>query len=99
MAQRYRILYVEDQDVWENLLRQHMERINGLGLNRKFDEQLQLVRVDSAQAFISALTTSGPFDLALIDLNLEGPQLTEGAGVDLLKQLKQIGEAPPRIVL
>lgn len=100
MGRTYRILYVEDQDVWERLLRDHIEKVNQLRLNARFREMCELVRVKTAEGFISTLTTSGPFDLALIDLNLQGDiQTTEGEGVDLLKQLKQIGEAPPCVVL
>lgn len=99
MGRSYRIIYAEDEKVWVNLLQTHIENINKLRLNSKFGEECQLVHVETAEAFISTLTTDGPFDLALIDLQLKGDTETEGKGKDLLIQLKQIEDAPPRIVL
>jgi DNA-binding NtrC family response regulator len=99
MARTYRILYVEDEEVWKELLRGHIEQINKLRLNEKFRTRIELVWVESPEAFISTLTTSGPFDLALVDLNLKGDAPTEGKGKALLYQLKEFEGAPPRVVL
>ncbi|MBI1929813.1 sigma-54-dependent Fis family transcriptional regulator [Candidatus Poribacteria bacterium] len=96
MSRTYRIIYVEDEDVWEDLLRQHLESVNNLEFNVKFGVKCELVRAKTGDSFLSKLTTDGPFDLAVIDLELKGDPIQ---GVDLLKQLQRIGETLPRIVL
>lgn len=95
MGLTYRILYVEDEKPWEELLRGHVERVNRLRLNEKFQTRFDIVCVDSVEDFLTTLASSGPFDLAFIDLNLRGDAPTDGKGTGLLYQLKHIEGAPP----
>jgi DNA-binding NtrC family response regulator len=100
MDKTYRILYVDDEQVWKNLLQEHLDSINNLRLNAKFGVKCEVVFVDTAEGFLSRLTTDGPFDLALVDLQLEGDPIEgPGKGESLLLQLQQIEEVPPRVVL
>jgi DNA-binding NtrC family response regulator len=101
MSKSYRIIYVDDEPEWNQLLKKHINRINKLELNKKFDVKLEApVYVKSAADFVSNLTTDGPFDLALIDLQLTPGQVVGASeGETLLRQMLDIDDAPPRVVL
>jgi DNA-binding NtrC family response regulator len=101
MSAAHRILYVEDESYWFDLLLEHVKKINDLRLNRKFKNtcELELVHAKTAEGFISTLTTQGPFDLALIDLQLIADRESDATGADLLLKLKDVEGVPPRVVL
>jgi len=98
MSRTYRIIYVEDEETWANLLRDQIDNINKLKLNKDFEARCELIHVKTGESLLSLLATDGPFHLALIDLQLQGVP-GQMQGEDLLYRLQRMKEAPPRVVL
>ncbi|MEN3333358.1 MAG: hypothetical protein V7641_2723 [Blastocatellia bacterium] len=92
----FRILYVEDDPSWVNLLQRHLDRINNLDFNRDFSVKCELIHALSGEEFLELLDKDSSFDLALIDLQLETGTLQ---GEDLLRILRDNKATIPRIVL
>lgn len=96
MGQTYRIIYVEDEQIWVDLLQRHLERVNRLEFNRKFNVKCELIHATSGEDFLTKLQDDGPFNLAFIDLELKGSALQGG---HLLDRLQSSEDTLPRIVL
>jgi DNA-binding NtrC family response regulator len=96
MGETHRILYVEDDQHWVKLLQWHIDRVNALDFNQKFKRRIELTHAETGEQFIDLLHSQVPFDLALIDLQLENSQMQGG---DIINLLKNDLDAPPRVVL
>jgi DNA-binding NtrC family response regulator len=95
----YKILYLEDEKVWVDLLDNHLQQINKLPLNERFQVRCQLTHVKTADEFLSKMSTDGDFDLALVDLEINTPGQESKQGSDLLRTLSEKRESLPRVVL
>jgi CheY-like chemotaxis protein len=79
-----RILYVENEDFWRGLVTRRLQ-----------DHHVDAV--DSLPAAITLLDSKAPYDVALVDLNLEGDNDAQGA--DLLDLLRRRYPETKRIVV